>query len=265
MFLGEIVTPALPTLRLTSALLGFPDRKGVTMLAEQEVCIARAAVGVFKRTQDFQGAIDDLLTSGFDRTKVTLLTSEHAVQEKLRQRYQNISALARDPVVHRPVYHSTDAVGIIEAGLIAALYSAAMAATGAVMFHGTFATVIGVTATAATAGALIGAILAKCVEVRREHRLQAQVDRGGLLLWVGTRSGEDEKRAVKILKMHSADDVHLAPPAANYRTQMGLVANTAPGPRYWRHGPSDTAAYAEEPRRSSELAIRQRNNVDGTS
>jgi hypothetical protein len=132
------------------------------------------------------------------------------------------------------------------------------------MFRGTVTTVIAVTAIAAAAGGLIGAILAKCVEVRQAHRLQEEVERGGLLLWVRTRDAEDEKRVVKILKMHSADDIHLAPPAADYSAQMSLAADIVPRPRHWGRGQATALAYAEKPRQFPKLAIRQRDNVDGT-
>jgi hypothetical protein len=35
------------------------------------------------------------------------------------------------------------------------------------------------------------------------------VDRGGLLLWVRTWDAADEERAVRILKAHSGDHVHV--------------------------------------------------------
>ena len=45
--------------------------------------------------------------------------------------------------------------------------------------------------------------------------LQDQMDCGGLLLWVNTRDAALEKRAVEILKQHSAGDIHVhALPAA---------------------------------------------------
>jgi hypothetical protein len=190
---------------------------------------------------------------------VSLLTSKHAAQEKLSQGYRNISLLARNPAIRREVHHSNEAGGVIKSGLIAALYSAAMAATGAVMFHGTVTTVIAVTAMAAAAGGLIGGILAKCGEVCRVRRLQEEVDRGGLLLCVRTRDAEDEKRAVKILKKHSAEDIHLAPLAAH----ISLAADIVPRTRPWG-GQATAVAYAEKPRQFPKLAIRQRDNVDGT-
>ena len=47
----------------------------------------REAVGVFHDPASLQEAIDELLSSGFDRAEVSLLAGEHAVEEKLRHRY----------------------------------------------------------------------------------------------------------------------------------------------------------------------------------
>jgi len=48
-------------------------------LVEQEARTVREAVGVFNRSEDLQDAIDELLSSGFDRAELSLLASEHAV------------------------------------------------------------------------------------------------------------------------------------------------------------------------------------------
>ena len=51
--------------------------------------------------------------------------------------------------------------------------------------------------------------LAKRLGEHHAEYLQEQIVRGGLLLWVRTRDPASEKRAIEILKKHSADKVHL--------------------------------------------------------
>jgi hypothetical protein len=68
----------------------------------------REAVGVFHRNENLQGAIDELLGSGFDRATLSLLASESAVQEKLGQRYERVNVLADDPTGPRSAYVSTE-------------------------------------------------------------------------------------------------------------------------------------------------------------
>ena len=181
------------------------------MPTEQEVRTVREAVGIFHRPEDLQGAIDELLSSGFDRAELSLLASEHAVEEKLGHRYEKVSALADDPTVPRSAYVSTEAIGGAEGGLIGGLtYVGAVVAAGAIVASGgTLAAVITAAALAGGTGGLIGSVLAKWVGDRHAHYLQEQIDRGGLLLWVRTWNVEDEKRAVEILKKHSGGEVHV--------------------------------------------------------
>jgi hypothetical protein len=208
----------------------------MAMTVEEEVRTVREAVGVFNRPEDLQAAIDELLSSGFDRAELSLLASEHAVEEKLGHRYERVSALADDPTIPREAYVSTEAIGGAEGGLIGGLmYVGAAAAAGAIVISGgTLATAIGATALAGGAGGLIGSILAKWVGDHHSHYLQEQVDRGGLLLWVRTWDAEDEKRALDILRKHSASGAHVhSLPVANNITRASLPTRAAPEPRYF--------------------------------
>jgi hypothetical protein len=147
----------------------------MAMTVEEEVRTVREAVGVFNRPEDLQAAIDELLSSGFDRAELSLLASEHAVEEKLGHRYERVSALADDPTIPREAYVSTEAIGGAEGGLIGGLmYVGAAAAAGAIVISGgTLATAIGATAMAGGAGGLIGSILAKWVGDHHSHYLFA--------------------------------------------------------------------------------------------
>jgi hypothetical protein len=188
-----------------------------SMPFEQGANTVRGAVGIFSRSDDLQYAIDDLLSSGFDRAELSLLAGEHAVEEKLGHRYEKVSELADDPAVPRTIYVSTEAIGDAEGGLIGGLMSVGALATAGVVVAsgGALAAVIAATAAAGGAGGLIGSILANWLGDHHAHHLQEQLDRGGLLLWVRTWHADDEKRAVEILKKHSGSDVHVhALPAA---------------------------------------------------
>jgi hypothetical protein len=52
----------------------------------------REAVGVFESAEKFQEAIDELMSSGFDRAEISLLASESAVEQKLGHKYKRRSA-----------------------------------------------------------------------------------------------------------------------------------------------------------------------------
>lgn len=169
------------------------------------------AVGVFDDAGSLENAIDELLSSGFNRAEVSLLASEHAVGEKLGHAYKKVAELEDDPAVPRAAWVSTGAIGDAEGALIGGLvYVGAVVAAGAVVASGgTLAGAIAGAAMAGGAGGLIGSVLAKLVGDHHADYLQEQLDHGGLLLWVRTRDGEHEKRATGILSKHSAHDVHV--------------------------------------------------------
>src|SRR6185295_9543107 len=152
-----------------------------TMQVESETRTIREAVGIFNRSENLQSAIDELLSSGFDRSELSLLASESAVEEKLGHRYERVSALGDDPTVPRVAYVSTEAIGDAEGGLIGGLMAVgAFTAAGAIVASGgTLAAAIIATVLAGGTGGFIGSILAKWVGDHHADYLQEQVDRGG--------------------------------------------------------------------------------------
>lgn len=61
-------------------------------MASDETDSVREAVGLFDRSSTLQEAIDELLSSGFDRAELSLLASEKAVDEKLGRHYRKASS-----------------------------------------------------------------------------------------------------------------------------------------------------------------------------
>jgi hypothetical protein len=169
------------------------------------------AVGVFHDPEAMQGAIDELLSSGFDRAELSLLASEQAVRNKLRHSYRKVAELEDDPRVPRTAYVSVESIGDAEGGLIGGLmYIGAVAAAGGVVASG--GTLLGALLAAAMAGiggGLIGSGLALYIGQHHAEYLQSQLDKGGLLLWVRTRDLEHERRASEILQRHSGMEVHI--------------------------------------------------------
>lgn len=171
----------------------------------------REAVACFRTSNDLQAAIDALLSSGFDRAEISLLASEKAVEEHLGHAYRRVEDLGDDPDTPRVCYVSTESIGDAQGGLIAApLYVAATAAAGFILASGgTMAAAILGAALAGGTGGLIGTLLAALVGRQHAQALEQQLEHGGLLLWVRTWDEADERRAVRILKSHSGQDVHV--------------------------------------------------------
>jgi hypothetical protein len=183
------------------------------MPASQSNKTLTEAVAVFHDGASLQDAVDELLSSGFNQAELSLLASEQAVEEKLGHAYCKVGQLEDDISVPRTAYVSTESRGDEEGGLIGGLvYIGAAAAAGAVVASGgALGSVLVGMAIAGGAGGLIGALLAKLVGDHHARYLQEQLDHGGLLLWVRTRDSAHEKKAVSVLKKHSAHDVHTHP------------------------------------------------------
>jgi len=171
----------------------------------------REAVAYFESADALQDAIDELLSSGFDRAELSLLAGEHAVEEKLGHLYRKVSELEDDPKTARVSYVANESIGDAEGGLIGApLYIAATAATGAILASGgTMAAAILGAVLAGGAGGVIGGVLALLLGDQHASHVQEQLEHGGLVLWVRTWDEADEGRAVEILKKHSGNDVHV--------------------------------------------------------
>lgn len=171
----------------------------------------REAVGVFQSEADLQAAIDDLLTHGFDRSEISLLASQDAVEAKLDHTFERVSELEDDPGVPTIAYTSKETIGDAEGVVIGGLlYVGAVAGIVAVVASGgAVASILAAGAIGGGAGAAVGSILANIIGRRHADHINDQLERGGLLLWVRTWNAGDEARATKILSVHSGADVHV--------------------------------------------------------
>lgn len=181
------------------------------MVHEKQRGLLREAVAIFHEPDDLEAAIDDLLSSGFDRAELSLLAGEHVVEAKLGHRYRKAQMLADEAAIPRTAYVSTEAIGGAEGGLIGGLLyvGATMAAGAVVASGGTLALAIAAAAVAGSTGGLIGSLLANFVGYHHAHYLQEQIEHGGLLLWVRTWDDGDEAKAVAILGKHAGENVHV--------------------------------------------------------
>ncbi len=100
-----------------------------------ENTLAHEAVGVFHETQTFQSAIDDLLSSGFDRADLSFVASRRAVEEKLGHAYRSVRELEDEPAVPTVAYVSTESLGEAEGAVAAALIYIGAVATAERSLH----------------------------------------------------------------------------------------------------------------------------------
>jgi hypothetical protein len=171
----------------------------------------REAVGVFDDADAFENAVEDLTSSGFDRSELSLLAGANTIEQKLGHAYRKIEELEDDPTVPRAAYVGNHSVAIGRTGVIGGLaYVGAVIGAGAVVASGgSLAAAIAAAAVAGGGSGLLGGWAARYLGGDRAERLQQQLDRGGLLLWVHVRDAAHEKRAVDILTRTGAKDVHV--------------------------------------------------------
>ena len=111
---------------------------------------SREAVGIFHDEKSLRSAADALMISGFDRSYLSLLASDKAVDQKLGHHYDRVAELEDDPDVPTQAYVGSDSRVEGQAAVIGGLvYVGAIASIGAIVASGGTATI-----------ALIGAMVA---------------------------------------------------------------------------------------------------------
>lgn len=167
-------------------------------------------VATFHASEDLESAVDELLSSGFDRAELSMLAGAESVVRKLGHYYRPVDEMADDPAIPRAAFVSTAAIGDAEGALIGGLvYIGATVATGmAVVAGGALAATITAALLAGGAGGLLGSVLARWVGRHHASHLQEQIENGGLLLWVRAWDAADEAKAMEVLRNHAGDCVH---------------------------------------------------------
>lgn len=168
-------------------------------------------VGILPSPEAVENAVNDLTTAGWDRSELSLVAQHHLISDEPVG--EDSRQTADDP--------STDRQGVVSesdvrqartltAGL--AGVAAAFVASGATILTG------GTALTAVVGAAVLGGGAVAAVEgvgtAADRHRLDflhAQLDAGGILLWIKLHRPEQERKARQILERHGATDVHVHP------------------------------------------------------
>jgi hypothetical protein len=161
----------------------------------------REVVAAFDNTDELDSAVYELQTRGFDRAAFSLLAGEKTVQETLGHRYTEVKEVEDDPSVPRETFFSRASrleAEYLPAPILASVGIVALAGVGSIV----------VALVAAGAGGLIGVALGRMIHEQQATRVQEQLARGGLLLWVNVRNAGEEESALEVLRAHSAHDVH---------------------------------------------------------
>ncbi|MFO1068142.1 MAG: hypothetical protein U1E14_06410 [Geminicoccaceae bacterium] len=170
---------------------------------------AREVLGVFHSHETLEAAVDELGSSGIDRSQINLLASRATAQEKLKQPVDDVRALASDPDAPVGVPIGPEEVTIGKTALAAGMMGlASMAAAGVVIFSG--GTALAAIAAAIGAGGASGGIglgLAQLFGAQHAAQVEDQLKHGGLLFWVTLKEQDDPQRVIAILERHGATEI----------------------------------------------------------
>lgn len=162
----------------------------------------REVVAVFDTEKMLDDAVFALETRGFDRAAFSLLASEETIAAKLGHRYRRVREMEDKPGIPRETFYSH--VSRLESEYLPAPILASVGVL-AIAGIGPALTVV----VAAGVGAAFGTALGYVLHERHARRVQEQLARGGLLLWVNVRNGEQERTAMEVLKKFSVHDLHV--------------------------------------------------------
>ncbi len=173
--------------------------------------VIREAVGIFTDATNLQQAIDALEEQGFMRQEISIFAHDLAPVPGVAEDARHAEAVKDDPASTRQVFIPVEIMGEVEGSLIGApMYVAAVAgAIASAAAGGTIGFVIASAAIAGVAGGLLGYAAARLVHRKYQRAIEAQMQRGGIVLWVALRASSMQERALDILHRHAAQDVHV--------------------------------------------------------
>jgi hypothetical protein len=181
-------------------------RKDGTM----EYSTMREAVALFDSAEKLENAVSELQSNGIDRSELSFLANASLTGRELG----NLRQAADDPMTPRePVISDTDLRQgrVLGTGLAATI--AAFAAAGFTVATGGIGTAIAAAAVAAGGVGAASTLFGRKLADDQTAFLDAQLARGGVLLWVRTPDAPTEATALEVLRRYSVDVYLHNPPA----------------------------------------------------
>jgi hypothetical protein len=162
--------------------------------------MVREAVALFDDAGLLEGAVSDLQGRGFDRADISFLA-----QAALEDQPNSSEGLADNPATPRETPVTATDIRqerVLATSMVATI--AAFAAAGFTVATGGAAALAAAAAIAAGGGVgAVGAWFGSRLGDEEAAYYDAQLARGGVLLWVRLRRPEDEARALEVLRRYS--------------------------------------------------------------
>jgi hypothetical protein len=160
----------------------------------------REAVAVFDDAEKLEGAVSELQSNGIDRSELSFLAHPSLAGPMPR----NLRQAADDPATPRePVVSDTDLRQGRVLGTSLAATIAAFAAAGFTVASGGLGAAIAAAAVAAGGVGAASTLFGRKLAEDQTSFLDAQLARGGVLLWVRTRDAASEQTVLEVLRRRS--------------------------------------------------------------
>jgi hypothetical protein len=177
-------------------------------------------VALFDDPERLEQAVSDLCSHGFDHADLSLLAPEALGERPIASARQ----LAQDPATPRtdPTSDTDMRQGRVLATGMAATIAGFAAAGLTVATGGVLAAAIAAGALAAGGAGVVGTIVGRRLDEDAARSLDAQLARGGVLLWAHVLDTEHERTAIDILRRYSTQvAVHEYPADPRLRHTTG--------------------------------------------
>lgn len=202
-----------------------------------ETALVREAAGVFQSKEALEAAIDELLTSGFQRADIDIMGDLEAVYARLNTIFIPVEELADVPEAPRRTLVTRDdqkltAIGAFQGLFVVGAFATAMTIVAS---GGTFALALAAAAAAGTLSGALGAAAAAILGKKHSEELETALENGGIVLWVRLHGQQQEERAQKILRKHGATAVRIHEIKVEKRLTDIPLADVQPDPLLERH------------------------------
>ncbi|MDX1484553.1 MAG: hypothetical protein R3229_08735 [Alphaproteobacteria bacterium] len=171
----------------------------------------RQVVATFFDAESLEQAVDALKAAGFGSEEISAVAGAQAVKQSLAGHYMEPGESKDEPGAPKTAFVGRESVGDAVHGILGAFFftGATLAAGGLVATAGALASpVIAAIAGAAAVGG-IGAVTAAQIDKSEAERLQEEIDRGHLLLFVRIGDSQQEREVLGILKGHEGFEPHV--------------------------------------------------------
>lgn len=171
----------------------------------------REVVAIFHDEASLNNAIDELMQTGIRRQDLSILTDSKSVPGKKGKAQDTPEDMADKNFVEHDDYVSPDSRTEGMAALVCVPLYVAGAGVAAVATGGAAALIstVAIVAGSGLAAGAVGLLLARVFGRHHAERVQEQIAKGGLLLWVYLPEKGRDAKVMEILRRNGAQDVHL--------------------------------------------------------